>query len=914
MTTLLATKLFAPPLHPTLIRRPRLLKSLDRALRCKLTIISAPAGSGKSTLISEWKTTRAEDCLTWVTLDSTDNDPTQFWSYVVGALATCYPGIGEAMTGLLNASPPVASEALVTNLINTFIACSNGREMILVLDDYHAIEKETIHHALTFLLDHLPPRLHLIIATRVDPALPLARLRIRGQLTELHDLCFTTEEAFEFLHDGMGIELTMADANRLVEQTEGWIAGLQVAALVLREHPDIPSFLQTLTGEHRYVLDFLAKEVLERQPEEIQMFLLLTSPLKSFSAGLCDAITGRDDSYAVLAQLDASNLFLIALDQERHWYRYHALFRDFLYSVLLRKHPEKIDMLHRRASLWYERQGMIAEAIDHALAGIDNGRAAILIERIARTLWLQGEWKIILNWIERLPEENIYPELGLFHAWALIANSQLRVAEKRLDAVENGLRPPAQAIAVSRRKHPFYPAHAVIELSVLRATIARIREDAPRTIALSLQALKHITAEDDLLQSIIFLNLGHAYRLQGQIDKAIEAFSRSIMHGQEIQNIHTLLLARSSLAELYISKGALYEAAQLLDETIQFATRHRAQQLPLMSLIYIKKGELLYEWNSLGEAAQSIERGIEIGKQYQSATIRYVVRGYLALARLAQVQGDEGGVQKNLTLAEQLIQRPGHASIQSQIVATQIRLPLTVSRVAAASRWAAGSDLTIEDTLVVQQERDYLTLARILLAQRKTGPALRLLERLRQFAESNGRAGSVIEISLLEAMAHQAQRQKRHALSRLCQALALAEPGGYLRIFLDEGGALLPIINGLMDGRKEKRAAENVPEAYLSRLLPYLGQAYPFSSLQQEPQLVQRSQRIELSEREREVLDYLVAGLTNQTIAQIMMVEVSTVKTHLKHIYRKLNVDNRLQAVAAARNVEMSSNNGSSAY
>ena len=925
-TQLLSMKLVIPPLPPTLVKRPRLVERLHQGVSRRLTLLSAPAGFGKTTLLSEWHDSSLGKSyqLAWVSLDEADNDPVRFWSYVIRSLDVLYPGLGDDAMSLLHSSPPVPIESVLITLLNaisdTFASGAEQREIALVLDDYHLIQAEPIHRTITFLLDFLPRNVHLIIATRVDPPLSLARFRAREQSSELRtrELRFTRDEAKNFLNQAMKLGLSVTDASELEARTEGWIAGLQLAALSIRSQPDTSQVLESFTGSHHHVSDFFIEEVLKRQAKEVQDFLLQTSVLQRLSAELCDAVTGREGSQAMLERIETSNLFLNPLDAERHWYRYHALFGDALRMYLRREHStDFVQGLHRRAAAWYAHHGFFPDAIEQALLGADMEQAGQFIERAARSVWMRGEWVSLLDWLERLPGGVIrqHPGLCFFSAWALIAASRGREAEQRLVDAEAALR-KQQCCSYEgfTPETARLPTDMLAELMTLRATLARLQEDASRTIAFAHQALEFVAQGDAVLRSIIALNLGHAYRLRGDVKAATQAFRESITQGRSAQNTHTVLLAMSSLAEIEIAAGLLHQAYEQLEQAIQFAREHGSHHVPLMCLIFINKGEIYYQWNELEAAAHHLKQGIELGDELgpQNRTLaRYLVRGHLALAGVMQAQGKDGEAHDHLSQAYALVQRAQFDYLTAQVAATQIRLWTFPGSLEAVSEWAAECGLSVLDTPEAMREHEYLTLIRSLIRQGQLKGIQELLERLRQNAQVGGREGRVIEIIMLQALAYQAQSQTVQALMLIQQAIALAEPEGYIRLFVDEGTAMETLLSKLVEMYRQRKLSlqEQFSWEYVKKLLTQLSQG--------KQQSIDRSRRdvshIEtengviqlLSRRERDILYRIAHGLSNQAIADEMVIELSTVKSHLKHIYRKLNVDSRTQAVALARKLDL---------
>ncbi len=922
---LLTAKLLIPPLPPTLVKRPRLVERLQQGMDRRFILLSAPAGYGKTTLLSEWyDSSPAKNYrLAWVSLDEADNDTSRFWSYVIKSLDMLHLGLGSNAMNLLHSSPPMPIESALVTLLNTlsdtFSSGTEQQEIALVLDDYHVIQADPIHRTITFLLDYLPSHVHLIITTRVDPSFSLARFRARGQLSELRtgEFRFTRDEAEIFLNQAMKLGISEKDAFELEARTEGWIAGLQLAALSIRSQPETSHVLEAFTGTHHYVTGFFVEEVLERQQNDVQAFLLQTSVLPRLSANLCDAVTGRECCQAMLEQIEAANLFLVPLDAKRHWYRYHALFGDALRKYLQREHSaEFVRELHRRAAAWYDSHGFFSEAIEHALLGADMEQAGHFIERAARAAWMRGEWISLLGWLEQLPESVIQqrPRLCLFSAWALVAASRVGEAEQRLVEAEKALAKRAYS-SCEGATSDMAQVHTdmLAELMTLRATVARLQEDASLTIAFSHQALEFASPGDAILRSIIALNLGHAYRLRGDMRAAMQAFQESIIQGRFTQNVHTVLLAMGSLAEIEVSAGLLHQAYDHIEQAIQFAQEHGRQHVPMFYLLYIQKGEIEYEWNELEEAIHHLKQGLKLGDDVgpQNQTLaRYLVRGHLALASVIRAQGKVAEAQVHLTQASALIQRGQLGYLTERVAATQLRLWTLPGSTEAVSQWAAECSLTVLDTSEARHERQYLTLIRFLIRQGQLQGVQELLERLRQNALVGDRKGRLIEIVMLQALACQAQNQTKQALTYIQHALALAEPENYIRLFVDEGTMMETLLSKLIETQRKRKLylQERFSWTYVKRLLTELSRGKQQSSRSKgDGSHVETENGVIplLSKREREILCRIAHGLSNQAIADEMVIELSTVKAHLKHIYRKLNVESRTQAVALARKLDL---------
>jgi len=886
---LLSTKLYIARPRPDLLPRPRLTQRLNDGLHRKLTLISAPAGFGKTTLLSEWSL-QSKRPVAWISLDEGDNDPARFWAYFIAALQTLQVNVGDAALAAFQSPQPPPMEVVLTALINEIAIIPEP--FALVLDDYHVIETQPVHSALTFLLNHLPPQMHLIIATRADPPLPLARLRGRGQLTELReaDLRFTTDEAAAFLNQAMGLNLSAEQVAALEERTEGWIAGLQLAALSMQGRSDIPGFIAAFAGSHRYILDYLAEEVLQRQPEGVQTFLLQTAILDRLSGPLCDTVTGQGDSQTMLERLERANLFLVPLDEERRWYRYHRLFAELLRAYLQREQPNRVPGLHRRASEWYEQNGLLAEAVGHALAAKDFERAARLVEQAAPQMLMRGELVTLLGWLAALPDERIraWPALCTYYAWVLTLTGQLDAVEPRLQDAEQGLQPDIPAAELQ---------DLLGQIAAIRAYIAALHRDVPHAIELARQALEHLPEENPAVRAFVAFTLGGACLLSDDVAEACQAFAEASALGRAAGNVHVAIPALCNLAGLRALQGQLHQAAGLYQEALELATPSLAHQregrggrtLPVAAMAYSGLGGLLYEWNDLEGAMRHLREGIEQSKQW--GNVDALASSYARVARVLQAQGDEAGALEALKEAGQLVRR--HAVIPTtaaRVAAYQASLWLAQGNLGAATRWVQERGLSVDDELGYLREPEHIALARVLIAQGKYDEALQFLARLRQAAETRGRMGSLIEILVLQALALQSQGNTTQAMPALERALSLAEPEGYVRLFVDEGAPMAKLLRQAL--------SRGIAPNYVSRLLAAFGaeeqrgeEAEKRAPLLLEP----------LSERELEVLRLLAAGLSNREIAEKLIVAVGTVKAHIHNIYGKLGVQSRTQAVARAR-------------
>lgn len=886
---LLSTKTQIPPLRAGFLQRPRLVERLNRGLTCKFTLVSTPAGYGKTTLLSGWVRGIAEPAA-WLSLDKRDGDLARFLAYLVAALRAIDPAIGEAIPDMLQPPKPEPTSVILTSLINDI--SSFGREFVLVLDDYHEVESQAVHEAMRFLLEYLPANMHITIATRADPPLHLAQMRGRGQLVELRaaDLCFSPEESAEFLSHRMGLSLSEEEASALTNRTEGWITGLQIAALSMQDREDTGQFIHSFTGSHRHILEYLLEVVLERQPESIRNFLLQTSILDHLSGPVCDVVTGHGESQRMLERLEKSNLFIIPLDAERRWFRYHRLFADLLKQSLQKSQPELSPILHRQASQWFENNGMPAEAIHHRLSAADFERAADLIEAAAKRTLMRSEITTLLAWVEALPDETVRsrPSLCIYHAWALLlAGRPLEIVQARLRDAETG----STSIRISTEAYAF------------RALIALLVGDVQGSLELSLQALELVSAEDQYWRSVLVNNLGMAYVMTGDIEQAIENFEEGARLGQESGNFMFTAGALSNLAGLWRVKGQLGRAEDLARQALEQATDAQGRRLPVAGRALLILGDLARERNDLETAASYLKESLELFKQYGEMAS---LVSYLNLARVLQAQGDLGSADELLQTAQSIARKSTATRLDDLLVSiAQARMWVERGDIEAASRWleqrqaemlAAGK--APEDassrtpSLYDLYEAERILTAQVYLAQCRYQQAQEVLEALRRTAKEQGRMMRLVEIVNLQALSLQAQGELQAALELLKQSLQLAEPQGYIRVFIDLGRPMARLLyravsNGLSSG-------------YTARLLaafPYTG-----SEIVASPQVQPHNKLVEpLSQREQEVLQLIADGLTNRELAERLVISLSTVKGHTANVYSKLGVKNRTQAVARAR-------------
>jgi LuxR family maltose regulon positive regulatory protein len=885
---LLTIKLYVPPPRPTLVLRPRLTAAVSEALTHYLTLVSAPAGYGKTTLVSGWL--RETDVPSaWLSLDESDNDPSRFLQYFITALQKIVPTLRADLLGMLQGMRLAPLDTPMNILINGITA--HTAPFVLVLDDFHVIHAQPVLEMFIFLLEHMPPQMHLVLLSRTDPPLPLSRLRACNQLVDIraNQLRFTPDEVAAFLNE-MGLKLPADDIAAMEARTEGWIAGLQLAALSLQGCQDTHSFLSAFTGSHYYIMDYLTEEALNLQSEEVRSFLLQTSILNRMCGSLCEAVieagrVGSLDGQAMLEALEQKNLFVIPLDGERRWYRYHHLFADVLNRRLEHLYPQHLPGLHRRASQWLEQNGFILDAIRHALLAGDRDRAAQLVAQNGCMLLMAGEVVTLQRWIEAVGSySQTHPWLAILKAWALALTGHPDQVEPTVQAAERLISPlePTPEVKIM-----------LGAAAAVRAYQANWRGDTRLAADFAQQALEYLPDSDPLSRSLRSLAtdiLGDASWMNGDLEEARQAYTEALRISQAADNIHMAIIANSHLAEILIEQGQLHQAARTFSETLQMATRPDGQISPLVERVYAGLSKISYEWNHLEAAAQYVHQCIELCGQWGSFEIQ--AAAYVMLAQMEHSQGNSERAQEAMRAAEQLGRQHHFSPRQSIWVKSALaRLWLAQGNLERPAYLVQQSGIAPDDEIPYLREPEYLALLRLLLAQGDYDAALRLSERLLQKAQVASRVGQIIEILVLQALAFQGKKDMPRAMAILDKAVSLAQPEGYVCTFLDEGEPMAKLLY--------QAQAHRVGAGYASELLSAVGRASgttpPPVQLLIEP----------LSMREIEVLKLIEAGHSNQEIAARLVISMATVKRHISNIYAKLGAKSRTQAVSLGRELRL---------
>ena len=876
-TPILATKLYIPPPRSKIVLRPRLIERLNEGLSagCKLTLISASAGFGKTTLVSEWVAVCGRP-VAWLSLDGGDNDPARFISYLIKALQSLQAGMGDGLLAALQSPQPLHIETILTSLLNE-ISLIPG-QFLLVLDDYHSLDSQPVDQCLAFLIDHQPPQMHLVIATREDPQLPLARYRARGHCTELRaaDLRFTLAEAADFLNHLMGLNLSEEDVTSLETRTEGWIVGLQLAALSMQGHQDTTSFIQSFTGSHHFVLDYLMEEVLGQQSESIQTFLLRTSILERMCGPLCDAILcdPATPGQATLEYLQRANLFIIPQDNERQWYRYHHLFGDLLRKRLGQSlTPEGIAELQLHASQWYEDNDRMLEAFQHAAAANDIERAGRLIESEKMPLHLRGTATTILDWLESLPKTvlDARPALWWWQAGMLLVIGQPLGVEEKLQETE-----AAMALATRPGVGPDETTRDLIgKIAAARANVAQMHYQTETILIQSRRALEYLHPDNLSDRSMATRSLGFAYYIQNDLTEAGRAYAEAYSLAQAAGNIVNALLASLRVGQVQASENQLYQAAETYQSVLPLIDEYSPYNA---SVAYLGLARIHNEWNDQDAAEAYGEQSLKLARQYDQVIDRLIL-SEVFLASLKLARRDATGAMEQILQAEETSHFKNYTLRLPDIAFTRARIHLSQGNLDEAAQLVRQNDMPLMQ-------------ARVLVAQGNPSEALALVEQQRQQAEAKRLPYRLLLVKVVQAVVLFANGEKDPAIKVLAEALALAEPGGYIRLFVDEGALMAELLL--------EAAARGIMPGYVARLLA----AFEAEKRDREdkPDPAPAGPLVEpLSQRELEILKLIARGLSNREIGERLFLALDTIKGHNRKLFDKLQVQNRTEAVARAR-------------
>ena len=881
---LLTTKLYFPPARSSLVSRPRLVERLQNGLTSRLMLVSAPAGYGKTTLMSEWRAGVGCDYSTaWLSLDNDDNDPTLFLTYIIAALATLKPGFGETALSWLQSSPPLSTQVILTSLINEMGEID--KPFALVLDDYHVITNHPIHEAVTYLLNHLPSQMHLVILTRADPPIPLSRMRARNQLIEIRaaDLRFTVEEAATFLNQVMKVALSIDQVGALEQRTEGWVTGLQLAALSMQGRDDLQSFVSAFTGSHHYILDYLADEVLNSQSESVQEFLLRTSILDRLTAPLCDMLTDRTDSQLIMENLERANLFIIPMDDEQRWYRYHHLFAELLRKRLGQIYPNVIADLHRKAAVWHEQQRFIEKSIEHYFYIKDYDQIVHLLRQYYFQLMIPRNVTLLWHWFNLFPDDILRgnPWLSLYYAW-LIWNRGDRIAvESYLDSAQQAL--DHRVSTDQLRKDDLEYRTLQAEILSFRGVISASKGESEHTIELANQTLALAPETAYTIRSIVYLNLYVIHRDRGELEKSIETCIQAVPIAKKGGEKGLIIDAYRNLAVIYTIQGRLKQAEKVYQEGLQYAEKEWELDYPSCGLLLIHLAEIYYEWDILDLSEHMAERALRLSEIADRWTMIY---GRVVLARLHRAKHNFPQAEKLLEEAETLLKKFQGVYFESELRAYLARLQAEFGKVIEAEQWVHSVILENIGYFNYPQYVIAFQLAYTLLNLGRISDLLALLDQIEAACEAQDCLYWQVQALVIMAAVWQKNANPTQALVCLEKALSLAEPEGYVRVFLDAGEPLVELLQQAM--KKDKHLD------YVRKILSTENRS-TLAQLLIEP----------LSERELQVIRLVADGFSNGQIADKLFIAPGTVKKHINNIFGKLGVQSRTQSVARARELKL---------
>lgn len=912
--SLVSTKLHIPRGRANGISRPRLTHKLIEVLKhpgC-FALISGPAGFGKTTLLSEFAA-ELRNRAAWVALEDADNDPIQFWTYLITACQSIHPNVGESALALFQSNQPLPDETIPTIIINDLVKVES--DLVLVLDDYHAIQNASIHAAVSYLLEHLPEKFHLVLSTRVDPPMPLARYRARGQLIEIRaaDLRFTTEEAASFLNQMMGLNLSSEQVSALEARTEGWIAGLQLAALSMRGRDDIASFIKAFTGSHVYVAEYLIEEVLRYQTEEVKSFLLQTSILERLTASLCEAVSGCIDGQAMLRELQQANLFVLPLDDEGVWFRYHHLFADLLKARLRQSlSAEAIAALHQRAMAWYEQAGMIPEAIEHSLAISDYPHVVKLLERIALPTILQAHVKTVDRWLKAIPSQYVdqSPRINMAFAWLNLLRGTSDQAKPYLGRL---------AIMFSSEASD-WEASLQGEWLAIQSKLLGMQGKAPESRDLAQRALQILPEADVLVRTMLYLNLADACEQMHDYDGASETFQMIARDAQARGDFATEIIGASGLARMLLLQGRLHSAFETAMQGVQ-RLESTGQSTPFSATFYGELGQIHYHWHQLDQARNYSLRSIQVSgvSGYSDPEIYH----HVMLARIFQMEGDWESSAREMQQADELTRKIPPAMVREQVISQQIRVDLARDHLPAAQAAMQSEGFTFDGVFgfpVLAPDANvlhplallYNSALRILLYRARMKDGIENLQRGLELAElvlagelRCSQIPAALETLLLRSQMKAVLGDRDGSLADAVRALELAQPEGFISVFLEEGPPVAESLKTLL----ERDLLGTAQKEYVKEILSAFPVMRSFTVPGNEPTAGKSEAAVDeslaliepLTSRELEVLRLIACGDSNQKIAEKLVITLSAVKKHTSNIFRKLNVNSRTQAIVRAR-------------
>ena len=910
---LLATKFFIPSSSHALIPRPRLIELLNTSLECPLTLVSAPAGFGKTTLLSTWVQSLPPERprIAWVSLDEGDNEPVLFWMYVLTALGSQQPGLCMQLVTYLQTQQAPPLRSVLQTLINRL--AEQSEQFLLILDDYHLVTEQAVHTSLTYLVEHLPPQLHLILATRADPPLPISLLRARGHLLEVRtdQLRCNPDEVMAFLKKSARIQLSQDMVEEVATRTEGWLVGLQLLGLSLQGHADPGDLLEEVSGSQRYIFDYLIEEVFQSQSASVQTFLLYTSILKRLSAPLCDAILQQSGSQQMLEQLERANLFVVSLDTQRRWYRYHALFTEALRHRLEQTQPAFVPILHHRASQWYAQHGRLNEAISHAITAQEWQWAADLIEQVYTLIWGNSEHAMLRRWLENLPAEVMRsrPRLCLAYAKTLFMVSSYTTMERWLQDAETALRGTSPALTNETAETGAVSLSEQHERDNLLGEIAAYRAiitgyylgEGHSTLAFCQEALAHLSEQNLLARAEVAYAQSLAYHSFGDIVAAIQGAKEATALAQAAGDTSSTIIYMCRTAYSLLLHGKLHEVVQIAQQAALLGTTPVGLPHAMTCWAYIFHADALRQWNRLDEALDLALQGVRLSEQTETIVALYL--GYTILMRIYLARREMDAARFAFQKAEEALTKTySPYRRDAYLIVNWVQFWLASGDLERAMNWVQELAQHTSVHSPFAREREGVARARILLVQKMPTEALSLLEPLQANAEKQERWSHVIEMKVLQALAYSMRNEEQEALTVLAQAVHLAESESYIRIFVDEGTAMATLLSRLREQKWRKG-----PTPYLDTLLA----AFSLESMTHKPlptglnqprgRLMEQPLVEPLSERELEVLHLVARGDSNQEIAEVLVIALDTVKRHVTHIFEKLGVNNRVQAVARAR-------------